>query len=261
MNSKILGSLLALWCSVAAASSASKTSDLNEAFIAAVGQQAPVTRNVKQALESVGNPDKVTEYADRAFSLKPERLIPLGGNRFALVIQEIDENGAHAFPGALALAYLTKDGNAWRSEKFWPEIAYVGNSGKPNYKSEVRQFGGRLLYLSTSKYCQMGGCEDDVDVVLLEPTAPRYVGGFAGDSQFPTIFPHPLGASCESYDYKVSIAPPALDGDLFSVTYRGWTAPPNRRSPKHSLLVRADAVLAGNAIEFHPKVIIPDCGK
>ena len=147
-----LGPLLTLLFSVAAAaSSVSKPSDLNDAFIAVLGHPAPFTRNVKQSLESVDNPGKATEYADRTFSLRPERLIPLGGNRFALVIQEVDGNGAHAFPGALAVAYLTQDGNAWRSEKFWPEIAYVGNSGKPNYKSEVKQYGNRLLYLSTSK--------------------------------------------------------------------------------------------------------------
>jgi len=236
-------------------------SDLDAAFIAAIGHPPPSARDVQQPLSSVENPNQVSEHAARTFSLRPERLVPLGDRRFALIIQEVDEGGAHAFPGALAVAYLTKEAGAWRLEKLWPEIAYVGNSGKPNYKSEVKDFGRGPLYVSTSKYCQMGGCEDDVDIIVLDSAMPRYIGGFAGDSVFPTVFPHPLDGNCETYDYKVSIAPPATPGDLLSVTYRGWTAPAGHRSPKKPFRVQADATIVGDNLELRPEVTIPDCGK
>lgn len=262
MSGLILRWLLAGCCLMGATpASAANQADIDGAFIAAFGGSPPITRNVMQPVGSkIVDGKRVPASAPRTFSLMPERLVSLGRSRSALIVSEVAQKAGHAWPGAIAIAYLGED-NGWRLEHVWPEIAFVGNFGTPSDKAEVKRFGGQIIYLATSRYCGMGGCEDTVFVITLDQTAPRFVGSVAGDSVFP-VFPDPDRVTrCETYKYSVKIGPPVTGRGLMSVTYKGWTAPANRTAPKHYFRLQADAVVTGDHLELQPKISIPDCGK
>lgn len=243
-----------------AASPANATNqmDLDSAFVAAFGGPPPITRDVMQPSYIIGKRNRVPTSIPRTLSLAPERLVPLGGARFALIAVEMDENAAHMSPGAIGIAYLRADGQGWRLEHVWPELAFTGNSGKPSYEADVKRFGSRIIYLATSKYCGMGSCADSIAVVSLDQETPRFLGFISGDSVFPT-FPDPV-TSCETYKYSVEIKPPRTQQGLLSVTYRGWTAPNGKTAPKHVFRVQAEAIVLGDHLELRPKLNLPDCG-
>lgn len=101
-----------------------------------------------------------------------------GGSRWALIIKETIPEAGHAYPGAIAVAYLSLSRHEWHKEDLWPEVFYSGVFGQPaNAGIEVRRYGSAPpLYLTTSEWCGQGTCEDGIEVMRLDAAQPRYLG-------------------------------------------------------------------------------------
>lgn len=90
------------------------SSNLNAAFSATFGQYAPFARSIQAPIYDMSQPPKVLRTEQHVFSVRPKRLVGLGDGKYALVSYEIDIDGTHSTPGAIAVAYLEKTATRWK---------------------------------------------------------------------------------------------------------------------------------------------------
>jgi hypothetical protein len=153
--------------------------------------------------------------------IKPDRLIPLGDDRFALIVLEADEElGSHAEPGALSIAYVKRTRNGWAVEHVWRELAWTGAFGRPARSHLVATFAGRRLVFFEEEDVTGGDYSTTDFVVRLGSNHPTYEGLFPkGGSRGQTAC-----SVCAHYRYTSYIHPPRRHSHLFAVSYRGWTS-------------------------------------
>ena len=235
--------------------------DLDAAFLAAFGGMPPMTRHVEEPLHDRQHPERTGAREPLTMSLTPDRLVPLGGSRWALVVSETAENANLATPGAIGVAYLRHVGDAWVLEQLWPEVGYLGIDGRPGRAGEeVRRFAASPLYFATDESCGLGECSDGITAISLDVAAPRLLGTISGGAVNPAIR-DALDLGCEHYDFTARIGPPSTANGLFSVTYRGWTAPDGKTAPRSRFRLVTDAVSTDGSLAAWPAVKIPDCAR
>jgi hypothetical protein len=228
------------------------TDDLNAAFVATLGQPAPVVRHV--ADHAGGTPESIF---DITLSLEPQFLVPLGGARYALLISETTRSmGAGGAPrNAVTVAYLDRIDGGWAVEHVWFEVGGLGFAG--NQGREVKSFGGAPLYFATVGWSGNDTYSATIEVMALDPASPQALGEIKGAAVYPVGFPDASPMDCESTNYTATVGPPASRQNRFSVTYEGWTAPVGRMLPRHSFRLSADAVVSGTELVTGLKT--PDC--
>jgi hypothetical protein len=191
--------------------------DAQAAFRAAFGAE-PV-RHVVQTSHPPGAA-KGDNYGEDAvdLTLKPGLLAPLGGERYALVASETNVMGAHASPGAVAIAYLRRTGGRWTVEKTWPEFIWSGNSGNPADAIKILSFSKTPMVALASDFMGGGQATDTTWIIRLDATGPKYVGQVPSGGR---VEPEDTCDDCAPYEYRGSIGPPRRRGDALSVTYAG----------------------------------------
>ncbi len=240
------------------ARTAEPSGELLNAFVATYHHAPPLVVKVKERLgefEHVDHPDDATTAM---MSLVPARLVKLGGSRYALFVFEMDQNTGHAFPGAISIAYLDQIVGGWKFDQVWPEITFMGNSGRPADNMTEATFWVEPLALASTTYCGMGACEESIAVFALGEKAPRHLGDVPGSAEYNSGFP---GSSCETYRYSAQVGPPASAQSVLSVTWSGWTAPPGMTQPKRMFRKKADYAISGTRLTTASELQIPDCGK
>lgn len=242
---------------------AASQADLDASFLAAFGHPPPLIRQtflptfVGRIARGESAPWPIT------VQLTPERLIPLGPARWALIVNETIQEIGHLYAGATAVAYLQHKGQLWRKEDVWPEVFYSGAFGVPaNGGSAVRHFDAAPLYLATTEWCGMGACNDTIDVMRLDRSRPRYLGEIFGGGGFPWEgMDLDSDTDCESYDFTATAGPPKSRGAILSMTYAGWRAPAGKLHPKTWFRYRVDIVPKGDDLAMRPMVPIPTCAR
>lgn len=256
----VTASLLAATGMARAASQA----DLDASFLAAFGHPPPLIRQTFMPSFYSGLERGESEPWPITVQLTPERLIPLGPSRWALIVKETIQEIGHLYGGAIAVAYLQHRGQLWRKEDVWPEVFYSGFSGVPaNGGSAVRHFGAAPLYLATSEWCGQGTCDDSIQVMQLDSSGPRYLGEILGGAWFPWEVADLEydGFDCESYGYSAKIMPPQTRKAVLSVIYAGWHAPVGQIAPKTRFRYRVDIVPKGDDLAMRPAAPIPTCAR
>jgi hypothetical protein len=230
---------------------ASPPAQLVAAFQTLIGS-SPVERTVERTDWPAGVP--------RAVELSPERLVRLGGNRFALMVMEVVKETFHAAPGAIGVAYVTHDaGQQWHLTHFWPEVALSGNFGVPMDTAEDWHFGKAPLYLARSSFCNMGECDESIVIIQLGNQGPTTLGAIAGGSQM-VGDPSP-DTTCISAQYTAAVGPPSDSQSLMTVVYEGWTAPAGKVAPKHRFHKRAEVRFSNGKLTIDPVFTLPaECG-
>jgi len=181
-------------------------SELQSAFKAAWGDAA-----VQFEASSTAGAESLTAV--------PVRLEPLDKGRYALIIRETSPGAAHAALGAVSVAYLRRDGAAWRSLGLWREIAWIGESGGGAITLSVRRdLAARPLLLVRAPHLGQGDEEVSAAAVLLGARSPKALGVLPLDGDN-------TGAGYpdqQAFSYHAVIVP--SPGALLAVRYRGWTA-------------------------------------
>lgn len=238
--------------------------DLDTAFLAAFGHKPPLVRQtfhptfLNHVLRGEDPPWPIT------VQLTPDWLIPLGGSHWALIVKESIEEIGHLDGGAIAVAYLHRSGQVWTSEQIWPEVFYSGSFGQPaNGGDDVKYFGPAPLYLATGEWCGMDSCSDDIAVLRLEPSGPRYLGDILGGARFPADSTDPDWGEldCEGYDVTAQVEPSRTSGAVFSVVYEGWRAPPAKLEPKTRFRYVTNMVPLKGDLAMQPAVPVPTCAR
>lgn len=88
-----------------------------EAFRAAWNAPAPLHRKVRE------------DGISRGVTYEDSRLIPLGGDRYALVSSGNVEDAAHVDSGALSIHYLKRTASGFERTGGWPEFVWDGAFG------------------------------------------------------------------------------------------------------------------------------------
>ena len=194
---------------------ATTASDLDHAFATAFGAPAPLTRHVVRPVLS----GYITSREPQAVTLvlRPASLIALGHERYALLAVENEALAAHAEPGAVSIAYLTRRPSGWDVERTWPEFAWVGNDGHASDGVSQQRVRGRRLVFIANNYVGQGERTITDVVIQLGPDAPRFLGRIPAAGRLEE-------GCCRRWIYSSRIGPPQRDGDLVSVRYVGWTA-------------------------------------
>lgn len=244
---------------------AASQADLDASFLAAFGHPQPLIRQTFMPSFYSGLERGESEPWPIVVQLTPERLIPLGPSRWALIVKETIKEAGQAYSGAIAVAYLQHRGQLWRKEDVWPEVFYSGFSGVPaNGGSAVRHFGSAPpLYLAIGRWCGQGTCDDDIQIMQLDASGPRALGDILGGGWFPWEAEDLLydGYDCESYGYSAKAGPPKARDAVLSVTYAGWRAPVGKLHPKTWFRYRVDIVRKGDDLAMQPVVPIPTCAR
>lgn len=240
MTIKISAFQLSLLLAVATGAAQANASDLNNAFVAAFAQPAPVKREASQLV----------------FSLQPEALVPLGNDRFALLVTEASDTwgAGGASLDALAVAYMIQSGDTWTTEQIWFEVGGPGFAG--NDKKELRSFGGSPLYFTTNRWCGSNACSNTINVLAFDPSGPQAFGKIKGGAVYPLSLPN-TSLYCEPTEYTATIGPPASSANRFSVTYEGWVALGLKMLPRHAFHRTADVTTRGDRLETNLQT--PDC--
>ena len=229
---------------------ASPPAHLVAAFQAAFGG-SPLERTVKRRDWPV--------HVPRTFELSPERLVPLGGNLFALMVMEVVKDTFHAAPGAIGVSYVSHDAGRWHLIHFWPEVTLSGNTGVPIDTAEDWHFGKTSLYLARSAFCNMGECDEGIVIIQLSRQGPTKLGAIAGGSWMMGD-PSP-DATCITAEYTATVGPPSDSQSLMTVVYDGWTAPAGKIAPKRRFHKKAEVRFSNGKLSIAPVFTLPaDCG-
>jgi hypothetical protein len=233
------------------------TDDLNAAFVATLGQPAPVVRHVADPAARTAWGNTLDAAIDIALSLKPQFLVPLGGARFALLINETTDFLAGGAPmNAVTIAYVDRIDGGWAVEDVWFEVGGLGFAG--NERQEIKSFGAAPpLYFATDGWTGGNSHSETITALALDPTGPKALGEIMGGAVYPVDIRYAASVDCESTNYTATVGPPASRQNRFSVTYEGWTAPVGRMLPRHSFRLSADAVMSGTELVTGLKT--PDC--
>ncbi len=239
--------------------------DLEAAFLASFGQLPPVVRTLPWRIYDTADPPKLIETRSVILDVRPERLVPLGGRRYALVSFETKRSGGHSDAGQIAISYLDRTADHWRLKQLWPELLYSGSFGQPaNVGSEVHRFGGDLLFMARSNWCGVGECSEWIGVIRLSRVRPIAYGDVLAGATSP-LPGNPVltyeGDTCQNYNVSAEVEPPRANGTLFSVRYDGWTAAPGTLSPKTPMHLFTSYVAEGSKLVMKPAVPVPTCGR
>jgi hypothetical protein len=122
------------------------------------------------AVAGKADPDIVRAYT-------PETLVPLGGDRFALISVGEKEGAAHVETGALGIHYLAAQGKGFRVIGSWPD-AVEGNGfgGAPSSWKITRDFTGAPAIYSEAGYGNQGTFCTWAEVTELAPAGPTSSG-------------------------------------------------------------------------------------
>lgn len=226
---------------------------LKAAFAAAFGRAAPVMR-------SVSFPDGVKVD----YQLDPLVLVHVGGSRYALIVTE-SFNGAHAFTGAAAVAYLDREAGAWRPVRVWYEVLQAGSFGTPFIDDMSFHFGRMPFFAGVGQYCGMGACTEWYSLIGLEPDGPVSWGVLHDSGKFDPGFDD-LGdggglTGCGGYAYSSFISPPRDKGDVMRVTYEGWMLQGGGGEKRRVLRGSAEVSVVQGKLSLRPDVAIPNCGQ
>jgi hypothetical protein len=186
--------------------------------------------------------------------VSPESLVPLGGQRYALVALEFDPNPSHGDPGAIAVAYVRRIASGWTLERVWKEVTWSGSSGSPADDITTLAFGPAPMIVAAKSDGGQGEFGTTAWIISLSAAGPRLLGDI------------PLGghlepdacASFTHYSYGGAIFPPKHSGAVLSVLYKGWTAPPNRTQPKTPFSVIVDYSEVGGRLVPDRDPHLPD---
>jgi hypothetical protein len=183
--------------------------------------------------------------------LKPSVLVPLGQDRYGLVVSETNVTGAHMNPGAVAIAYVRRRGGSWTVEKVWPEFIWTGNTGYPADAIRVLSFSIAPMVAFTSEYMGQGQGSTTTWVIRLRAGGPEFLGRIpTGDRLEPDAC-----TGCRQYDYRGSIGPPRKRGDILSVTYAGRVETAHGRwRPLHA---RTDYRSSGGKLVPTERIALP----
>ncbi len=229
---------------------ASPPAQLVAAFQAAVG-----TSPVERTVERKDWPARVP----RVVELSPERLVPLDGNRFALMVMEVVKDAFHVAPGAIGVAYVSRNAGRWDLIHFWPEVTLSGTFGVPINTAEAWRFGRTPLYLARSSFCNMGECDERIVIIQLGTLGPTKLGAIAGGSRM-IGNPSPA-ATCISAQYTATVGRPSDSQSLMTVVYNGWTAPAGKVTPKHRFHRKTEVRLSKGKLTIDPVFSLPaECG-
>ena len=187
-------------------------------------------------------------------TIDPDRLIALGGDRFALIVLETDVAGYRAEPGALGVAYLKRMPGRWAVEHVWRELAWTGNTGRPASFLKTAQYGGKLLIFFESDYLGQGEHEKTGYVVTLGRTSPVFNGNFPSGGSLG----QDVCSVCFHYAYTSFIHPPNRSSDLFSVSYRGWTSSQSKVQRSYSFSARVEYRPSPRGLIASPPVKLPE---
>jgi hypothetical protein len=112
------------------ASASGGADDLNTAFIATLGQPAPVVCHLAGPAAHTFWGNTLDGEIDITLSLEPQFLVPLGGARYALLIHETTRLlGGGAPLNAVTVAYLDRIDGGWAVEHVWFEAGGLGLAG------------------------------------------------------------------------------------------------------------------------------------
>lgn len=255
----VLRALVVSWsCSPPAVAAADPALELGQAFAAAYGRAAPVDMGSKEPIRSAGQPGRTVEFRRVTVHLSPERLIRLGGTRYALVIRGTVMEAGHGGPGTFSIAYLDRSLQGWTLRRLWPELIFVGRSGSPFEKTWEARFGDHPLLLSSSTYCGMGSCGEGITATALTEDEPRLLGTVPGGAQYTSPF---ADDACKAYHYLAKVGPPASTRAVLSVTYSGWSGSPDGQRARQTVRQSTDFVTSdGHLVAARPQSI-PTCGQ
>jgi hypothetical protein len=238
------------------ASASGGADDLNTAFVATLGQPAPVVRHLAGPAAHTFWGNTLDGEIDITLSLEPQFLVPLGGARYALLIHETTRTLAGGAPlNAVTVAYLDRTDGGWAVEHVWFEAGGLGLAG--NEGQEIKSFGAAPLYFGHIQWCGSDSCSETMAVLALDPAGPKALGEIKGRAVYPVDFPDIMHIDCESTNYTATVGPPTSRQNRFSITYEGWTAPVGKMLPRHKFRLTADAVVSGSELVTGLKT--PDC--
>jgi hypothetical protein len=242
----LLGAVLA---PAYAAERSCSASDLSSAFQAAFGAPTSVVRTVtRPRLDGEGRSAPERQVT---LTMKPASLTPIGHGSYSLVALEQDVVGAHADPGAVAVAYLRRRGAGWQVERVWPELAWIGNTGNPGAVVAQPQYGGQRLVILRSDFLGQGQRTMTDWIVRLSPDAPRLIGAVPAGGALQDGC-----EACSHYAYASVVRAPRRRGDLISVDYAGWSIPAGAAHPIR-FTARDDFALVGASLAPTARLSLP----
>ena len=241
-----------------ASAQAASVDPASAAFVAAYGHAAPVTRSVVRPAKPPGCDCSGLPVMRVSLAVAPQTLVALGDARYALVSLETEPMGAHASPGAIAIAYLRRTAGGWRLERRWDELAWTGDSGNPaDHISTLSRGAAPPLLFAIHSALHQGQFTDTAWALALDKAGPRLVGSF------------PIGGrldrggcdldTCGAWSYSGAIRPAWSSASLFTVTYRGWREWPGapRKAPFEA---STGYHLVAGKLSPSLWVPLPDCG-
>ena len=173
------------------------------AFQAAWGSAAPVTYRAPDA----GPDEEVMTYSSG-------RLVPLGGDRFALVSEGQGGDG-HVSAGALAIHYLTRTPTGFTRTGAWPNIVDGGTFGAPPQWTVRTDLTPAPALVTTAGGTWQGYSCSSSDLIELTPDRPilRTTG-------IPVAYDD-SGAREDGAEKMEGALAPDIKGQSFSVRYTG----------------------------------------
>lgn len=254
---RLIHYLCAAFCLLASAPAfaVNPSKDLAGAFGATYQQAPPLIRVIKEPIADDRHPGHVMEVLTRTATLAPARLVQLSGTRYALFVSETIWEGGHSAPGAFSVSYLRYD-KTWTLEQIWPELAFLGRSGRPADVIWGLSFGADPLVLTSSTYCGMGVCSESIGVFSLERTTPRFLGIVPGKFENGLS----LGLNhCPLYHRTVRIGAPTLKRGAFSALYSEWTVPSGSPAPKHWFRRTTNYIVSTSGLIASPALQLAEC--
>jgi hypothetical protein len=225
---------------------------LERAFVAVFGQPSPVVRQAVRPGPTSSDPNAPSR--SRVLRLVPSLLVDLSHKRYALVIEEVDDNAGHAYPGAIAIGYLCRGPKGWSLEKLWPELAWTGNTGRPVDTITTLPFGSPRMVVVSSSYTGQGQTDTTDWVIRLGNDQPSLLGGFTIGGSVPSG----ECEACGSYSFQGLIKPPQRPGDVFSVKYEGWTVAPGKNGPRTPFRAQTGYSRSKAGLSARPPVTLPN---
>lgn len=173
------------------------------AFLAAWGSAAPVTYRA---------PDAAAD--DEAMTYAKATLVPLGGDRFALVSEGQGGEG-HVSAGALAVHYLTRTPTGFSRTGAWPDIVDGGTFGAPPQWTIRTDLTAAPAVVTTAGGTWQGYSCAWSDVVELTPDRP-----ILRTDGIPVAYDD-SGAKADGAEEMEGALSPDIRGQSFSVRYTG----------------------------------------
>ena len=116
--------------------------------------------------------DEVTDFA-----IRPRLLVPLGRDRYALIVSEDADTMTHIAKGAISIAYVARTPKGWRLQRHWDEFAWTGSTGRAASKitaSFGRSRAPRIAVIDNN--LMQGQVQVERSTIALDRAGPRLLG-------------------------------------------------------------------------------------